>query len=89
VRDAICDILYTAAISIRTAANAGDARYCAVEANHVHNLPSLLKAYSAERLRYYLDAEVPRYLDQLAQFPDSNPRAFEKFWDKLRKASAA
>lgn len=86
VHGAICDILYTAALSIRAAASAGDADYCAVEANHIHNLPGLLKSYSPEGLRYYLDSEVPRYIEQLAQFPGSNPDAYKMSWDQLRKA---
>jgi hypothetical protein len=83
VRDAACEILYTAAISIRAAGNAGDANYCALEAGHVHNLPSLLKAYSPEKLRWYLEVEVPEYVEKLSTISASNPDAYAPMWRRL------
>jgi hypothetical protein len=85
VRDAICDILYTAALAIRAAGVAGDAKYCSVEAGHVHNLPSLLKSYDRERLRYYLEVEVPDYIDRLARIPNTNTEAYSPHWERLRE----
>jgi hypothetical protein len=55
----LLEILSAAAVSIRAAGWAGDARRCAALADHIHNLPSLLSDYSADRLLYYWDAEKP------------------------------
>ena len=49
-------------LRIRTSAEHGDSEFCRIEANHLHNLPSLLLNFSLERLKYYLDVEVSQYL---------------------------
>ena len=60
VHDAVCDILYTAALSIRAAANAGDAKYCAIEANsevprHVEQLAQIPDS-NADAYKKFWDA---------------------------------
>ena len=61
VRDAVVEILQYGLIAIRNHARANP-RYASVEADHLHNLPSLLKAPSVDALRYYFEAERPEYL---------------------------
>ena len=57
--------------------------YCALEAGHVHNLPSLLRAYSADKLRWYLEVEVPEYVEKLSTMSGSNPEAYAPLWRLL------
>ena len=58
----LLQILYQAALTIRMAGWQGDARRCAEEANHIHNIPHLISDYSDERLSYYWDAERGSYV---------------------------
>ncbi|HEV3117193.1 MAG TPA: hypothetical protein VGY58_09085 [Gemmataceae bacterium] len=53
IASVIVDILRTGLLSIRSAAWAGDAQRCAIEADHIHNLPDLLNNYSDELLSFY------------------------------------
>jgi hypothetical protein len=85
VRDLLAEILGLALLSIRAAADHGDAAYCAVEANHVHNLPRLLKHYDAQELEYYLNVTRRTYLEQLAKLPHSNIHAYDPLWARLAK----
>jgi hypothetical protein len=54
VADAITSILRESILLIRMAGNGEDADCCAVEANHIHNLPALLRCYQRSRLDRYL-----------------------------------
>jgi hypothetical protein len=38
----------------------------AVEADHIHNLPTLIENYSPELLRYYWDAERVSFMSNLS-----------------------
>jgi hypothetical protein len=75
-------IIRTAALRVRTLGWSGDARRCAVEADHIHNLPDLLIDYSAEGLRYYWEVEKPSY--ERASSP-SELAAFRSLWDELEQ----
>jgi hypothetical protein len=77
VKEVVLDILHIAVLSIRIAGWNGDADYCALEADHIHNLPGLLKNYSVEKLRYYLEAERPDYLRNLQKLQGKSIRPYE------------
>ena len=88
VREALAQILETACLSIRVAARNGDAKYCEVEANHVHNIPSLLRNFDRERLKYYLSVEKPQYIEDLKQFPGATPEPYKTPWARLERYAA-
>jgi hypothetical protein len=76
----VLGILDEAIIRIRSYGWASDPLRCAVEADHVHNLASLLMNYSPERLRYYLDVERKAYMKQSV---GHDLAAFQPHWVQL------
>ncbi len=76
----LLDLIETAALRIRAAGWRGDAAACANEADHIHNLPALLRDYSIDRLHYYWSAERPSYLAR-----GGDVRAFESVWADLNR----
>lgn len=83
--DIYCDILYQGLLNIRGAAHAGDAAQCFAEADHLHNLPELLRNLDHEELhRYYWEVMRPGYLR--VSNPD-RPKAYEALWEELRSAT--
>lgn len=68
-------------LRIRASGWAGDSARCAIEADHLHNLPSLLRDYSPARLNYYWEAERSRYM---AQSTEADCALFKPLWDELR-----
>jgi hypothetical protein len=72
-------IIQTATLHIRAAGWSGDAKRCAAEADHIHNLPGLVADYSQEGLRYYWQVEKPSYERLL----DRPPTSFQPLWDEL------
>jgi hypothetical protein len=58
-------ILTYGLIRLREAARAGDSDYCAVEADHLHNLPSLLGEPNELRHEYYFEKERTLYLERV------------------------
>ena len=55
-------ILSTALLQMRHAAERGDVDYCLAEAEHVHNVPSLLGEQNLRRHAYYYRAERMAFL---------------------------
>jgi len=53
VAEVLAEIIYWALVRIRGYGFAGDARRCAHEADHAHNLPALIYDYSPDLLLYY------------------------------------
>lgn len=67
---------------MRRYANRGESDKCAVEADHVQNVPDLIRLFNTDLLAYYLDIEVPQYLrDTDGKVVDAMRRA----WDVLKK----
>jgi len=58
----VLEILEQSMLNIRSAAHQGDTEQCFQEADHVHNLPSLLASFSEEKLKYYWTVERPIYM---------------------------
>jgi hypothetical protein len=77
----LLDILGDGLLTCRAAGWAGRPERCAVEADHLHNLPALLADYSPDRLRYYWDVERPTFAERCP--PESLPR-WETHWERLR-----
>jgi hypothetical protein len=73
-------ILATGLLRIRALGWSNDVERCAIEADHLHNLPALLSDYSDEMLRYYWTTERPAYISH----NDANgTAAFEALWTQL------
>lgn len=77
----LLEILSVAALNIRAAGYAGDAKRCHAEADHVHNLPSLLQDYWPEGLDYYWRHQRSNFVGQSGAY---NIRQFETLWDQLK-----
>jgi hypothetical protein len=75
-------IITTAVLRIRAAGWGGDAQRCAVEADHIHNLPGLLTDYSTDGIRYYWEVEKPSYERAV---PAADLAAFRPLWDELEQ----
>ena len=60
------DILGFGLLHVRNAAYSGDAHTCEIEADHLHNLPSLIGEPNELRHRYYYDNERTLYLERMA-----------------------
>lgn len=79
----LLEILYHACLAIRIGGWAGEAQYCAIEADHVHNLPKLVDSYSGHNLENYWRVERPSYLAQMQAFPERRVMAYEPLWRRL------
>jgi hypothetical protein len=73
-------ILSTGLMRIRALAWNGNASRCAVEADHLHNLPALLTAFNPELLDYYWTVERPAYIKNSAH---EDAAGFERWWRDL------
>jgi hypothetical protein len=80
VADILLEILRVGLLRIRSLGWMANPGRCAVEADHLHNLPSLLLHYSSEALKHYWEG------DRLAFQSKSSPDDLESFahlWDRL------
>jgi len=80
IRDLVLELLRVGILRCRAFAWSKDPNRCAVEADHVHNLPDLLADYSPEKLQYYWDVERPSFLDSTAE---GDHVQFEALWQQL------
>lgn len=76
----IVQILQVAILRIRAGGWREDGARCAVEADHVHNLPALLIDYSDELLRFYWQVERPSFMKRCR--PDDLV-GYEPLWAEL------
>ncbi len=73
----------TGLLRIRLHGWSGRADLCAVEADHIHNLPNLIAHYSPDLLAFYWTIERPCYLKQI---PESERVRWEPLWARLSAA---
>ena len=83
VADALTNILRESILLIRMAGNGDDADYCAAEANHIHNLPILLRNYDRSRLERYLTWAQTAYASGFQKRFDRPPTMFMPDWERL------
>lgn len=81
VAEIVLKVLETGLLRLRTLAWAGQPDLCAVEADHLHNLPDLLSDFSGEKLAYYWGVERTAYM---ARLPESDLVIWEPLWQALR-----
>lgn len=67
-------------LRIRAAGWAGNAERCAIEADHLHNIPHLLSDYSRDLLQFYWDTERPAFM---AACSVDELREWESLWERL------
>ena len=73
----VCEILRTGLLRIRISQ---DVESCQVEADHLHNLPSLLVDFRPELLNYYWRVERPSYISRCGTATATD---FEPMWKSL------
>ncbi len=64
IKDILQDLITTGLIRIRALAWEGAADRCAIEADHIHNLPSLLAHEEPDGLVHYGEVERPSHIRQ-------------------------
>jgi len=71
-------ILKWGLLQIRNDADAGKTELCSIEANHLHNMPSLIDEDNEQRHKYYFESERTLYLEHLKSQNgiDTHSRAF-------------
>jgi len=76
-------------IELYNASARGDLAYCAIEIEHLHNIPSLIDEGNIFRHRYYLQKERPYYLKRLKKLPNYEVsfclQRYRELWPLLRK----
>ena len=83
VADALTSILRDSILLIRMAGNGDDADYCAAEANHIHNLPTLLRCYERVKLQRYLSWAKTEYVSDFRERFHRLPTEFTPQWQRL------
>jgi hypothetical protein len=81
----LLDVLSHGLLRARSAALSGDPAQAAIEADHLHNIPALLRHYSPELLRYYWEVERPGYAARISPAARAD---WEPLWSALRVAAA-
>jgi len=82
------EILRYGMLKLREVAHMKRLECCEVEAEHLHNIPSLIGETNDYRHAYYIDSEVPFYLERVDRAPDMTRFAlarFEPLWARLRE----
>jgi hypothetical protein len=80
IAEILLEMLGRGLVKIRVLGWDGQADRCAVEADHLHNLPRLLAEYLPEGLLYYWDVERVSYIRNT---PPEHLPVWESFWGQL------
>ena len=81
IANVITEILTTGLLRIRALGWSGaSAQRCAVEADHLHNLPALLSDFKPESLAYYWEAERVSFIQRSSP---EDVEGFEPLWEAL------
>jgi hypothetical protein len=76
----VAEILKAGILRIRQLGWANDGERCAVEADHIHNLPDLLSNYSPDLLKHYWEVERTGFINQSSP---ADLASFELLWQRL------
>ena len=79
IQRVLIDILRVGLLRIRAFGHSGLSDACSVEADHLHNLPMLIRSLRWEELLYYYNVEKPAFLSRT----ESNTDDFRPLWDEL------
>jgi hypothetical protein len=80
IAELIVPMLKYGLLKIRAAAWQGNAHLCAVESDHLHNLPELLADYTPDKLSCYWNAARPSYIEQIGL---DQSIGWEELWQQL------
>jgi hypothetical protein len=80
ISEILTDILQTGLLRIRAWGWNQDPHRCAIEADHLHNLPTLLSSFKPELLDYYWNVERIAFIQQSSP---ENVAGFEHLWKAL------
>lgn len=87
VADALLSILSEALLLMRQAANADDpafgADFCADEADHIHNLPHLIRRYSRNQLEHYMTWSRTSYINNYQKRFGKPSVIYLPYWERL------
>jgi hypothetical protein len=78
IRAVLLNLLSTGLLRVRASAWDGLIEKCALEADHLHNLPALVGSLNPATLRYYYEKERPRFMKSV-----SNTAGFDADWERL------
>jgi hypothetical protein len=82
IAEIVCEILRVGLLRIRALGWDRNPERCAIEADHLHNLPSLIASFDPQRLGYYWDAERVCFIER------STPEeiiGYQASWSALAK----
>ena len=79
---ALLNILQYGLLKIRKYAWEGNSEACAIEADHIHDIPAVLLSNHMDMLEHYLRIHVARYRSQVGA---DGILTFERFWNELEK----
>ncbi len=86
IQASLLTILKLGLLNIRYHAQRKNCERCAIEANHLHNIPGLLEKFSVDLLKFYIDVEMPEYVrDTNGQVVDEIRSAWAELTDWLLK----
>ena len=80
------EILKWGLIEIRNAAHDHDSAFCAIESDHLHNVPSYIIDGDQAHHLYYLTVEIPVYLSRVKPRTDARRwlvRRYIELWKEL------
>jgi hypothetical protein len=80
IQASLLRILKYGLLNIRYYSEEKNLERCVVEANHLHNVPSLLETFSADLLKFYIDIEMPQYVRETN---NQAPEEFRREWIAL------
>jgi hypothetical protein len=78
IKSILLNLLRTGLLRIRVAGWDGRAEQCALEADHLHNVPDIARKANVDSLSCYYNAERPDFLRKAI-----NPEAFAADWKRL------
>jgi hypothetical protein len=89
---AYLDLLTHGLPAVRNLSRSERIALCRVEADHLHNIPSLLEEANEHRHRYYLEQERALYLERLRQLGEldylkSRMAFYGEAWRVLARAA--
>jgi len=78
-REILIELLGIGLLRIRAFGNAGNAGACRIEADHLHNIPALLKTFRWEMLRFYCNVERSAFMKELT----TDVEEYANLWTEL------
>ena len=82
----LSEIIRSTVLRIRMAGWNKQPEICASEADHIHNLPGLIFNYSQDCLKYYLEVEVPCYVNRCNdRYTSEQKKLWQQLQDELQK----